>query len=182
MWSKEEVDLVREKVKEMITIKNWRNWNSAIHYWGGAFNTDGTFSSDGSTAFSHEHRWCLGCNKVPWEKQDVSLAQVPSTAQLLRLGFHDCVPYINEDGSLEGGCDGCIHWANMGFGYSGFPGKKTKSVKKDYYPVSKGDNNGLQVTVAALENIYTNPAWPIGCAEKKKIMILNCEQVDYGVL
>jgi hypothetical protein len=45
----------------------------------------------------------------------------------------------------------------MGFGYSGFPGGE---VTKDYAPVGKGDNNGLQTTVAALENIYTNPAWP----------------------
>jgi hypothetical protein len=45
----------------------------------------------------------------------------------------------------------------MGFGYGGFPEGK---VKKDYAPVGKGDNRGLQTTVAALENIYTSPAWP----------------------
>ena len=32
----------------------------------------------------------------------------------------------------------------MGFGYSGFPGGEEYLVK-DYYPVDKGDNNGLQV-------------------------------------
>ena len=121
----------------MINIKNWRSWNKTINNWGGAFQFDGTFSTDGSTAFSQEHRWCSDCKGGTWEKQDVSLAQVPSTAQLLRLGFHDCVPYIKEDGSLEGGCDGCIQWANVGFGYGGFPGGK---VKKAYAPVGKGEH------------------------------------------
>ena len=45
------------------------------------------------------------------------------------------------------GCDGCINWAEMGFGYSGFPGGPDRLVK-DYYPEDKltfGNNNGLQV-------------------------------------
>ena len=45
------------------------------------------------------------------------------------------------------GCDGCINWKGMGFGYSGFPGG-TDYLVKDYYPEDKltfGNNNGLQV-------------------------------------
>ena len=34
----------------------------------------------------------------------------------------------------------------MGFGYSGFPGGE-EYIVKDYYPVDKGDNNGLQVSI-----------------------------------
>ena len=73
---------------------------------------------------------------------------MPNTAKLLRLSFHDCVPYIGQDGEVHGGgaveyctrylhfistlsvllleyynlmagCDGCLNWFNMGFGYSG---------------------------------------------------------------
>ena len=90
---------------------------------------------------------------------------MPNTAKLLRLAFHDCAPYLAEDGSTFGGkivlvlqrkdpnrficigCDGCINWAGMGFGYSGFPGGPDDLVK-DYYPEDKltfGNNNGLQV-------------------------------------
>ena len=45
------------------------------------------------------------------------------------------------------GCDGCLNWKGMGFGYSGFPGG-TDYLVKDYYPEDKltfGNNNGLQV-------------------------------------
>ena len=58
---------------------------------------------------------------------------------------------------MRGGCDGCLNWSGMGNGYSGFPGG---DVVRDYAPVSKGGNNGLQTTVAALEMIYTNKEWP----------------------
>ena len=33
-------------------------------------------------------------------------------------------------------------------------------LDKTYYPVSKGDNNGLQTVAAALELIYTDKSWP----------------------
>ena len=34
--------------------------------------------------------------------------QVPNTAKLLRLSFHDCAPYIREDGEVHGGGRGHI--------------------------------------------------------------------------
>ena len=100
-----------------------------------------------------------------WGKQDISKNQMPNTAKLLRLAFHDCAPYLAADGSTYGGiylgctenfvtkhynfvgCDGCLNWKGMGFGYSGFPGG-TDYLVKDYYPEDKltfGNNNGLQV-------------------------------------
>ena len=38
-----------------------------------------------------------------WGKQDISKNQMPNTAKLLRLAFHDCAPYLAADGSTYGG-------------------------------------------------------------------------------
>jgi len=145
VWSREEVEIVRGKVKEMI---NWNNWKK-----GGSFRTDGTFTVNGSISF--EKKFCPDCL---WGFEDWSKPNVPTTAKLLRLSFHDCVPYLTGEGEVRGGCDGCINWSGMGHGYSGFPGGP---VIRDYAPVNKGDNNGLATTVAALEMIYTNKEWPL---------------------
>ena len=74
----------------MINRNNWLP--------GGLFYTDGTLSGEGD--LSTEPKWCLDCL---WNKEDVAKGQVPNTAKLLRLSFHDCVPYISEDGQLTGG-------------------------------------------------------------------------------
>ena len=47
----------------------------------------------------------------------------------------------------------------MGFGYQGMMGMQG-ILTKTYYPVSKGDNNGLQTVAAALELVYTETSWP----------------------
>lgn len=39
----------------------------------------------------------------PWGKKDIDKNQMPNTAKLLRLAFHDCAPYLAEDGSTYGG-------------------------------------------------------------------------------
>ena len=49
---------------------------------------------------SIEPKWCLDCL---WNKADVDKGQVPNTAKLIRLSFHDCKPYITEDGQRSGG-------------------------------------------------------------------------------
>jgi len=144
MWSQEEMEVVREKMTEMMDLSNWR----------GTFLSDGTFSTDGSTAFSLDDKYCWDCL---WGKKDTDKGQVPQPSKLLRLSFHDCVPYLDDEGNPVGGCDGCLNWSGMGFGYSGFPGGPQV---RDYYPVFKGDNNGLQTTVAALEMIYKDKSWP----------------------
>ena len=124
VWSQEDVEVVREKVKQMIDIRNWRGSNPT-------FLSDGTYTNDGSSAIDTTNDWCHDCL---WGKADNGKQQVPQASKLLRLAFHDCVPYIRDDGSVSGGCDGCINWAGMGFGYSGFPGGP---IIRDYYPVGK---------------------------------------------
>ena len=41
-----------------------------------------------------------------WGKKDIDKNQMPNTAKLLRLAFHDCAPYLAEDGSTYGGING----------------------------------------------------------------------------
>ena len=55
----------------------------------------------------------------------------PTENLLMRLAFHDCIPYITEEGAIEGGCDGCL---NMDQDLKG--------------------NMGLQYTIATLEKLY----------------------------
>ena len=141
VWTEKEVDIVREKVREMIDSRNWRGHNPV--FW-----TDGTFSE--ATGLSLENRY-EGC----FDRSDKGKMQVPSGSKLLRLSFHDCVPYLNENGDPEGGCDGCLNWANMGTAWSG---TKRQGNEKPFD--GRGDNNGLQSLVAALELVYTNVSWP----------------------
>ena len=143
VWSRGDVEIVRVKVKEMIDIRNWLKSQDGDQFpdGSGTFLDDGTFTTDGSSAIDTTNDWCRDCL---WGKKDNDKEQVPQASKLLRLAFHDCVPYVRPDGSVSGGCDGCINWAGMGFGYSGFPDAEPT---RDYYPVDKGDNNGLQTTV-----------------------------------
>ena len=58
-----------------------------------------------------------------------------SARKLLRLAFHDCIPYKN--GNHGKACDGCLNFdANL------------------------HDNNGLQYTVAVLEKVWLEPNFP----------------------
>ena len=63
------------------------------------------------------------------ERQDIAFNE----RKMLRLAFHDCVPY--EDGT--GGCDGCL---NLDENLEG--------------------NDGLQFTVAVLEKLYIEADFP----------------------
>ena len=74
-------------------------------------------------------------------------------AKLLRLIFHDCLKYT--DGS--GGCDGCLNWEGMNFR---FPSANSMKFKYLYDDIKKGNNNGLEFTVALLEMIYTDKNFP----------------------
>ena len=42
---------------------------------------------------------------------------------LLRLAFHDCIPYDDDTGAIHGGCDGCLNWDGM---YASSPNPNTK--------------------------------------------------------
>merc|ERR1711936_631447 len=91
----------------------------------------------------------------------LGLASV-SENTLLRLAFHDCLPY--KDGT--GGCDGCLNWAGMGFRYKNFRMLGDLEEHRDpfwhYTPeeTTHGGNNGLSRMVDALEKLYTTVNWP----------------------
>ena len=73
---------------------------------------------------------------------------------LMRLVFHDCIPYL--DGT--GGCDGCMNWHGMD-AVTGSPFKE-----EDWYafdPINATDNKGLDEVAEKLEVIYTTLDWPI---------------------
>jgi hypothetical protein len=74
-----------------------------------------------------------------------------SGPQALRLGFHDCLKYM--DGT--GGCDGCLNWHNVG---NRTP--RTGWVQCVDQNVNITDNNGLSAIVEKLERIYTSTNQP----------------------
>ena len=87
--------------------------------------------------------------------------------QVLRLAFHDCVPYA--DGKDVNGCDGCLHPGGMGTDFlqqeyndKGMPIKNsgTKMGDMKFPDVTKTDHNGLLYTADLLEVVYTDPAFP----------------------
>jgi len=104
-----------------------------------------------------------------WIKQlntmkDVSWHDIPSTAKIIRLAFHACMPYT--DGS--GGCDGCVHWDGVG---SRVPRKSLRKFKLPSMGVT--NNNALGYTVELLEEIYTNPDFPQG-SPQLETSLQNC--------
>jgi len=72
---------------------------------------------------------------------------------ILRLVFHDCIPY--QDGT--GGCDGCLNWSHM---KSETPSANNKDHRYKFSPPNATDNNGLDGAAIALEKIYTTLDWP----------------------
>ena len=70
------------------------------------------------------------------------------------FSFHDCIRYT--DGS--GGCDGCLNWEGVGTRFS-VDNLKYKFKEDD---MTETNNNGLEYTVAVLEELYTNRAFPSG--------------------
>jgi len=72
---------------------------------------------------------------------------------ILRLVFHDCIPYM--DGT--GGCDGCLNWAHM-------DAETINWAKSSHYykftPPNATDNKGLDLAALALEKVYTTLDWP----------------------
>ena len=81
----------------------------------------------------------------------------PNAPKVLRLGFHDCLPYEDgaEDGEHANGCDGCLNSEGMMF--------DMKSLVTGAYTAPQNymtNNNGLTFTADMLEEIYTNPNFP----------------------
>jgi hypothetical protein len=79
-------------------------------------------------------------------------ANLPSAAKVVRLGFHDCMPY--DDGT--GGCDGCLEWTGVGERFATTSGIGNYSMTAS----DDGHNNGLGSTVELLEHIHTNGTFP----------------------
>jgi hypothetical protein len=77
----------------------------------------------------------------------------PDAAKVLRLGFHDCIPY--KDGTR--GCDGCLEW-NLGKRYKVQEEGEQFSINATNR--ADGHNNGLGITVMVLEEIYKDKDFP----------------------
>ena len=88
--------------------------------------------------------------KQIYGKNPSGWVDVPNAPKFLRLGFHDCLKYV--DGS--GGCDGCLNWKGVDFRFDDAPDQFK------YEDVSVTNNNNLQFTVEVLEHIYTDPEFP----------------------
>ena len=77
-------------------------------------------------------------------------ADLPSPAKVVRLAFHDCMPYA--DGS--GGCDGCLEWTDITKRYD-----RNLISPRDKFKITVEElpshNAGLDPTVEVLERIYT---------------------------
>lgn len=68
------------------------------------------FSTAQGAAWTKEETEIIA-QKILWTERirsQVQGSQELVTANLLRLGFHDCMPYVNPEGALVNGCDGCL--------------------------------------------------------------------------
>ena len=57
----------------------------------------------------------------------------------------------------EGGCDGCLNWSGVGYR---FPSASSLKFKFSQDDIKETNNNGLEYTVAVLEQLYTDPEFP----------------------
>merc|ERR1719150_1212827 len=87
-------------------------------------------------------------------------------AKVVRLSFHDCVRYK----SKQGGCDGCLNWHGVGHRFPGLGNQEALKYKflEDMDDLKETNNNGLEHTVAVLEELYTNKNFPNGAMKLTK--------------
>merc|ERR1719209_1436142 len=84
---------------------------------------------------------------------------------LMRLAFHDCIPYqggeiSGEKGGSADGCDGCLNWKGMDWERM----QPDDASKRFTYPAANfttTSNQGLGRTAQFLELIYTTVDWPL---------------------
>ena len=82
----------------------------------------------------------------------------PTAPKMLRLAFHDCMPYTDGEPGELSGCDGCLNPEGMMIDL-----KETYHFDRNTLnapDVTFGNNNGLMATADMLEEIYTNPTFP----------------------
>ena len=82
----------------------------------------------------------------------------PNAPKLLRLAFHDCMPYTDGEPGELSGCDGCLNPTGMMIDM-----KEKYGIDRDTLSapdITFGNNNGLMQTADMLEEIYTNPTYP----------------------
>ena len=94
----------------------------------------------------------LGIDKNDYTKG----TNVPSPAKVLRLAFHDCVPYA--DGGNFNGCDGCLN--NKGMETDMLVDFNTDQAVGNGPDVTNTDNNGLLFTADMLELVFTVKDFP----------------------
>ena len=80
------------------------------------------------------------------------------------FSFHDCIRY--SDG--EGGCDGCLNWHGVGHRFAGLGDQDELKYKFLEEDLKETNNNGLEHTVAVLEELYTNKNFPNGAMKLTK--------------
>ena len=82
--------------------------------------------------------------------------------QYLRLGFHDCIPNNDSVTGKINGCDGCFNPVGMGVNmHKMFPKKENPAERAKDSDGAHTSNNGLWFTADVLEEVYTNPEFPI---------------------
>ena len=122
-WSQEVMDNVRGKLEFL-----WSKHKLDLFYFGFNFDfifyrfTQGHFNIDtGKEEFSRyvydpsrstvdaPYEDCTSkeaCDRF-WKDVDAKLRFSPE--KVLRLVFHDCIPYKDDDDDVVGGCDGCLN-------------------------------------------------------------------------
>ena len=77
---------------------------------------------------------------------------------MMRLIFHDCIPYLDENDGTS--CDGCLNFKGMNAS-TPFPNGPDKLTHYRWAPPNATDNKGLDLVVEQLEIIYTKLHWPL---------------------
>ena len=163
-WTEEEVLIVKEKVRYMVTFKNAKalyhdneNFPPIVdEVYGDVWKTM-LNSSDTSMNYYRNHTFTRSDNHL-----------APTTRKLIQLAFHDCLKNVDSEGNRFGGCDGCLNWEGMDLMYQvpfGVFMTETAPIWPSYRTMLikyNTDNNKLSTRVMALELIYTDPKWPPG--------------------
>ena len=161
-WTEEEVDIVREKVEEMLDQDNYKGFH--IPHPQCSDTRVGAFVCNGDV-FKMVY---YDPTKSQMGNMNAIGMRGPKTSRVIQLGFHDCLKYADgTDAGAVNGCDGCINWKGMGFEFNetwfvGNPDNQSfvNHFTQSYPKRNVTDNNGLAGSVIALEMIYTNASWP----------------------